>query len=941
LTPTTLALTLATALPQERVALLTQNRDSFTVALADALRVLYLERAGSDTTTAIGAVESLRTVADLSRNSEIGAYAAWVEGLAALQLERQLERTIERVDSAAATFAALGQAALVPQTQVSKVVALAILGRYDEAIACGEKVKQQFETVGDDQGAGKIELNLGNLYHRRGELAQAEQLYRSAQSRFLTLADDRHTAMAENGLANVLTLNHQFRAALALYEHAQQCAANAGMDSTQAAIETNIGILALAQGRYDLALDALERSRRRFAQLGMAQNALAAQSELADAYLELNLIPEAVEIYQEVIPQYRESGMKAELAHALLQNTRAALAGNALASAHTLLAEAQSLYEEEGNQVGIANVALLGAQGQLLKTNGSYEPVLHAARLAATIFEERRIWGRWLLARWLYGEALRLQGDTEQAFAVLHATLEEATRRSAPQIAQRCHTSLGLLAKATHAPTAADHFQAALTLTESLRAPLPADTFRTAFVADKMTPYTELVRLYLDGGQIDLAFEVAERARARALRDLLGAPEGVETPRDDFEQELLVQRATLREELNWYYSQLNRAKPTISSADDIGAAIQQRESGIQAIERQLHQVTPTTNRPFTAGTPDVAALQAQVANHTAVVAYYLLDEEWLAFVVTSRHVTVVRNLSDNTTIDTALQRLRFQLETMRYGQASLKSYSDLLLKRARYYLSSLYDQLLRPLEADMESAEKIIVIPHGVLHYLPFHALHDGIEYALERWELSYAPSAAVLGYCLARPAPTWQSALLVGVPDEYAPRVRDEVETLAPLFPKHLTLLEGEATFAALREHAPTADILHLACHGQFRPDNPLFSAVRLGDGWVNVYDTYRLRLNGGLVTLSACETGVNAVAPGDELLGLARGLFSAGALSLVVSLWTVDDAATADLMATFYRELLAGSSPATALRHAQFEVMAVHPHPFYWSPFVLMGRA
>lgn len=935
-----LALQLATAPPQTRVALLTHHTELFSVALAQALKALYLERAGNDTATAKGAVETLRAIADLSRNREIAAYAAWVEGLAALQLERQWERTIERVDHASATFAAIGQPELVPQTQVSKVVALAILGRYEEAIACGEGVKSQFQAVGDEQGAGKIELNLGNLYHRRGELAEAEALYRSAQGRFLRLEDNRHIAMAENGLANVLTLRHQFRAALALYEHAQQCAANADMESTQAAIETNIGILALAQGRYDLALESLERSRRRFARLGMAQNALSAQSELADAYLELNLIPEAVSIYQEVIPQYRTSGMKAELAHALLQNARAALAEGAFDKAQSLLTEAQSLYEEESNHVGVATVALLGAQLQLLKGAEGYSAVLDAAELAANTFEERRIWGRWLLARWLYGESLRLQGNTKQANSILHATLADATRHAAPSIAQRCHTSLGLLAKADAPASAADHFHAALTLTESLRAPLPADTFRTAFVTDKMTPYAELVRLYLAEGSIASAFEVAERARARALRDLLGAPEGIEAARDDFERELLEQRATLREELNWYYSRLNRATPTFGAEEDIGAAIQQREQGIQAIERQLHQMAPAARRPFTEDTPSLTSLQQQLNARHAVVAYYRLDDEWLAFIVTAHRITVVRQLGNGEAVAAHLQRLRFQVETMRYGQASLQSHTEQLLQRSRYYLAALYDALVHPLVPHLESAEILTLIPHRELHYLPFHALYDGNQYALERWEISYAPSAAILEHCLSQPAPQRQQALLVGVPDTFAPRVQAEVETLAPLFPHAHTLLSENATFAALREHAPNADILHLACHGQFRPDNPLFSAVRLGDGWLNVYDTYRLRLNGGLVTLSACETGVNAVAPGDELLGLARGLFSAGALSLVVSLWTVDDEATADFMTTFYRDLLAGSSPATALRRAQLEMMAIHPHPFYWSPFVLMGR-
>jgi len=133
---------------------------------------------------------------------------------------------------------------------------------------------------------------------------------------------------------------------------------------------------------------------------------------------------------------------------------------------------------------------------------------------------------------------------------------------------------------------------------------------------------------------------------------------------------------------------------------------------------------------------------------------------------------------------------------------------------------------------------------------------------------------------------------------------------------------------------------VLHLACHGQFRPDNPLFSSLQLADGWLTVRDTYNLELNCGLVTLSACETGVNAVAPGDELIGLAHGFFSSGAPSLLVSLWTVDDESTAALMTSFYTRLRAGDRPAAALRHAQCELLHDHPHPFFWSPFVLLGR-
>jgi CHAT domain-containing protein len=188
-----------------------------------------------------------------------------------------------------------------------------------------------------------------------------------------------------------------------------------------------------------------------------------------------------------------------------------------------------------------------------------------------------------------------------------------------------------------------------------------------------------------------------------------------------------------------------------------------------------------------------------------------------------------------------------------------------------------------------------------------------------------------VLQHCLLRQTPGRPRAVFVGVPDERAPHVRDEVLAIAPHWPDQVTLLGEAATLAALRRHAPEAGILHLACHGQFRADSPLFSSLRLADGWLTVRDAYELDLSCDLVVLSACETGVSAIAPGDELIGLARGFFAAGAPSIVVSLWTVDDATTAELMGTFYTRLRAGDRPAAALRHAQRALMERHPHPLF----------
>ncbi len=169
---------------------------------------------------------------------------------------------------------------------------------------------------------------------------------------------------------------------------------------------------------------------------------------------------------------------------------------------------------------------------------------------------------------------------------------------------------------------------------------------------------------------------------------------------------------------------------------------------------------------------------------------------------------------------------------------------------------------------------------------------------------------------------------------------VIQEVQELAALFEDATVLTDNQATIAAIRAQAASADVLHLACHGQFRPDSPLFSSLQLGDGWLTVYDAYSLDLHCQLVTLSACETGMSIIAPGDELLGLTRGFFSTGTPSLLASLWAIDDESAAACMSTFYQHLCAGERPAAALRQAQLALLTEQPHPFFWSPFILLGR-
>jgi CHAT domain-containing protein len=229
-----------------------------------------------------------------------------------------------------------------------------------------------------------------------------------------------------------------------------------------------------------------------------------------------------------------------------------------------------------------------------------------------------------------------------------------------------------------------------------------------------------------------------------------------------------------------------------------------------------------------------------------------------------------------------------------------------------------------------------------MLHYVPFHALFDGESYLIDGHDISYAASASVLKICRNRkPAAGSGRDLILAVADELTPHINDEVEALRKLLPDADVFVGAEAGEDKLRKYAPTAGKIHIASHGVFRADNPMFSSLRLGDNWLNLFDIFNLKLGAEITTLSACETGMSAVWEGDELLGLARGFLYAGTPSLVVSLWMVNDRSTAQMMRRFYEGLRDGLSKARALREAILEVKAANPHPYYWAPFVLLGKS
>jgi CHAT domain-containing protein len=334
-------------------------------------------------------------------------------------------------------------------------------------------------------------------------------------------------------------------------------------------------------------------------------------------------------------------------------------------------------------------------------------------------------------------------------------------------------------------------------------------------------------------------------------------------------------------------------------------------------------------------------VQPYLDDQTVLLEYFIAHGRIIAFLVTSSGVKAKRMDASESQIQRFMQLLWLNLKAVpRSNQDRLTS----LTANARGILKQLHTLLLEPLLETLDLYHEIVIVPHGLLHYLPFHALFDGDAYVLETHEISYLPGSSLLRFCReARPA--GNGLLSVGhTCDNRLPNAVTEATNIASLM-NGRPLLESEATLAAVHKAVLNKRVVHLATHGDFRPDNPLFSGLSLEDGWLTTLDIFNLPLKASLITLSACQTGRSVVGGGDELLGLTRAILGAGAASLVASLWAVEDISTAQLMNTFYTSLSQGINKGQALRDAQLlliqdEQYSQHyGHPYFWAPFILVG--
>jgi len=908
----------------------------------------------------------LQRLCEASPDAEVAALAAWAAGIAELA-EGGVAAALPLLEHAQEALAAAGRQQAAAETLVPKIMALAMLGRHAEALACGEQARALFVRLGDGHAAGRVELNLGTLLSRNDQHAEAARMYRSAAVRFARARDDARSILADIGLAHALTWLFDLDEALRINRRALRRASQRGLQVPQAQARLAIGRAELLRGRFHLALPELAQALSGLDEAGAApQQRLEAASALADAYLAVNLLPEARDLYDRVISEARALDAPTEEARARVERARACSRQGQPAAALADLERALALFDIAGN--GVAGADALIAAGRVRLQEGDAPGASVRAMAAAAQLRGSGVAGWQLDAENLAAEAAARQGDRGSAGVGFAAVLERA--RGIGLVPQQVAALVGLgeLALATGAgQEATDQLGRALDLVDAARADLLDDEFRIALASLGERAHALLVRavshLHAAGEASGAAlFEAIERGRARALVLGLGAPQSAGEPHEAAasagpastpapKQAPPTGRSAGPKAASeaWRWQLLRQRWRELVAAGDDGDR-QGHADELRRLEREwleahrqqrLGQAGEAEGSARAHASPSVqaGALQASLAPGEAMVNFHLEGERLTACIVRPQAVLCVAwPVAD---LEDAIAGLRFQIETPRHSAALLRSHGALLDSRVRARAAALHELLWAPLAAALHGVQRVVIVPHGALHYVPWCALHDGQAWLVDRFEIELAASATAWS---SGPAQAWRPparVLALGAASEQLPHVRLELEAIGRIVPQGATLLLGEAARAeALRLQASRAEVVHLACHGQFRADSPAFSSLTLADGPLTLHDLHALRLRAALVVLSACETGMSRLAAGDEMIGLVRGFTLAGAQRVLATQWAVSDASMAELMAGFYRRLVAGAAPAAALAGAQRTSVAAGDHPFRWAALTLYGR-
>ncbi len=856
-------------------------------------------------------------------------------------------------EAAADIYLALDRPVDAARSRTGQVYALAIEQQDSSAIQIGEAAAEVLRQAGRRELLPHLLMNMGAVYGRSGQDRPALAKFDEVRELCLQLGSTarRQLAQVEVNRSIVLRNLGLFNESIAAAQAAHTISIEQDMPVDTANANECLAITYSILGRYNEALLLFEQTLAIMSHGDRQRDAAMVELSVSNCLLKLGRLVDGLEHAQHAREAFERLGGRIELGQAHLFEAQILDSLGRTPSAEEAIAKAQAQFTAEHSTAWLAQAEL--ARASLIGRHGSAIESLALALTAAATFDDLGQRQNAALARLLAARAaLRLDQDAI-ARAHAEAALETGQALGASDIVQPAFQILGEIErKAGMWQTALATFEKSMAELERVRAQMMIED-RSFFLRNKLSIYEDAVDASLSSNQPARGLGYSERAKSRALLDLLDQRVSIRleahAPEDQPLVNELVTLRTQRDETvrRWQGEHpLMLREGALAAPDDIRIELARIEKRITSLWHQLLMRNASYAHEADLWQVQNTDVLALLPPRSTLLEFFVVHNEWVAFVARGDQV-VARRLGLSLEQWSALVRpWHLNLAACQDAATRGQPPSPQLARNAQAILKRLYDALIAPLAEHLDEGADLIVVPHGPLHYLPYAALYDGLNYLSDRFTLRSLPTAGLLRHVSpARIDATGGRAspgdfLAVGYSsNEQLPAARSEAIAIARLM-SGTALVEEQATATELLKHATQLRGLHLATHAEFRADNPLFSGLSLADGWLTTLDLFNWRLQASLVTLSACQTGRSVIGGGDEILGLLRALLYAGARTVVASLWPVQDTVTARLMEHFYSALAAGVHKGAALKQAQQTLrLEGHIHPYYWAPFFLVG--
>jgi len=907
-----------------------------------------------DAPSALKITQLIFDIAEWRGSARIRALALQTKGMVLTHSKREFEAALDLYAESEAIYKIYDDELEIASGQVTRVWALACLQRYDEAFAAGEWAAEVLTRHESYRALAALSNNLAAIYGRRGQDKEALQRFQQVEAAYQRLGQEgiERRPFALTNQAIVLRNMGRFDESIIANETALELARQLDQTTMVARAEQNLGITYFLLGHINRAQVLLQKARDTFISDERYRDAILAELFVSDGLLYLRRYEEVLEICRRVQETFQEAGTQFEVAQAMLNEATALTGINAYEEALLALENAREIFAEEGNEAWQVYTDL--EKASILYRLKHYEASEQLAHASSAKLQALNLPLREAEALIISGQSAMARAHWAEARAFIEPARAIAQSLDAPALSYKAHYLLGRLALAEgRNARALSAYDTAIHELERLQGRIMVE-FRADFLADKDEVYAYAVDLCLKAGDPKLALSYAERAKSRALLSMLShhVDLRIEAKRPE-DQELVDQILSLREKRDRLYRRWETGETPGSSVnreeeqEGGQAARQEARNDILETEDALRTLWHRLLVSNTAYLRDASLWQVQahldqeaLDGKTLLVEFFKLPQGLVAFLVSAATVQAVR-------LPVNLQEISLLQHKLAHNFGIVKQKPHLagrMTAKAQATLHEIYQALVAPWIEQANKFEQLVIVPHGPLHYLPFHAFYDGEDYLLQHFLISYLPGSSFLSRKRTRqtefPIPSLvmghtQHGLLTNIPAE--------IETVAGALNAEPTL-NVDSTRRRFQNEAPDCQVIHIAAHGDFNAANPLFSGLYLEDGLLTTLDVFNMHLDASLVTLSACETGRSVVSGGDELFGFTRAFMTAGVASLILTFWPVEDRSTTAVMKALYDNLLAGQDKIAALQNAQlslmFSVGSEHTmHPYFWAPFFLIG--